>query len=82
MTVVYMSHLVKDKGNARAEIRQPVISVLKGKKLMYVNEVRVLDTSGELVCRIVYNPDGDPSPIHKVSAWVEIMDGSANVEYS
>lgn len=49
---------------------------------MYVNEVRVLDTSGELVCRIVYNPDGDPSPIHKVSAWVEIMDGSANVEYS
>lgn len=79
--IVYMSHLVRDKENARAEFPQPVVSVLDGKRTMYVNEVEVMDKDGNVVCRVVYDPNKDPSPHHKVSAWVEIDKDAADVRY-
>jgi len=79
--IVYMSHLVRDKRNARAEFRQPVVSVVRRDKLMYVNEVRVKDSSGKTICRVVYDPKVDPSKFHKVSAWVEVDESSADVEF-
>jgi hypothetical protein len=79
--IVYMSHLVRDKRNARAEFRQPVVSVVRRDKLMYVNEVRVKDSSGKVICRVVYDPKVDPSKYHKVSAWVEVDESAADVEF-
>jgi hypothetical protein len=76
-----MSHLVRDKRNARAEFRQPVVSVVRRDKLMYVNEVRVKDSSGKVICRVVYDPKVDPSKYHKVSAWVEVDESAADVEF-
>lgn len=79
--IVYMSHLVRDKRNARAEFRQPVVSVVRQDKLMYVNEVRVRDSTGNVICRIVYDPKVDPSKFHKVSAWVEVDESLADVDF-
>jgi len=48
---------------------------------MYVNEVRVRDSTGNVICRIVYDPKVDPSKFHKVSAWVEVDESLADVDF-
>ncbi len=79
--IIYMSQLVRDKRNARAEFRQPVVSVVRKGKLTYVNEVIIKDSNGRQICRVVYEPKKDPSPFHKVSAWVEVNEDAATVEF-
>ena len=65
-TVIYMNHHIRDR-----EVTEPVITVMRGGRVVYADEVVIRDRGGRVVARVVFRRQGLKGAPHNVRAWVE-----------
>jgi len=64
---IYMNHFIKKPGCGEP----PIVVDRGGERVVYCNEVRIVNDKQQVLARVVFDPDGLDAPYHIPRVWIE-----------